>query len=235
MALLVCAGALHQEPDERQPRRSRHQDRQRRHVRVSPALNGYTPERSRQFFERLEEELAATARRHRRHDRSRRRSSPAATGATTSPSRASRPARTPTPTPASTRSAPAISARSASRSSPAVSSRAPTSSARRRSRSSTRRSSRSSTSAATRSASGSAPAAVRAARHRDRRPRAERQVQRGQAGDPAALLPAVPAGRRIGSMTFYVRTASIAQLFSATSRRSWPGSIRTCRSRTSGR
>ena len=32
--------------------------------------------------------------------------------------------------------------------------------------------------------------------HRDRRPRAERQVQRGQARDPAALLPPVPAGRR---------------------------------------
>ena len=36
----------------------------------------------------------------------------------------------------------------------------------------------------------------RSAGHRDRRPGAERQVQRGQARGPAALLPAVPAGRR---------------------------------------
>ena len=34
--------------------------------RVSPALNGYTPERSRVFFQRLEEQLARDARRHRR-------------------------------------------------------------------------------------------------------------------------------------------------------------------------
>ena len=48
----------------------------------------------------------------------------------------------------------------------------------------------------------------RPARHRDRRPRAEREVQRGQGRDAAAVLPAVSAGRRaIGSMNFYVRTS----------------------------
>ena len=63
--------------------------------RLSPALNGYTPERSRVLFQRLEEQLratpgvtASTARRCR--------CSPAATRATTSRCRASRPAPTPT-------------------------------------------------------------------------------------------------------------------------------------------
>ncbi len=36
---------------------------------------------------------------------------------------------------------------------------------------------------------------ARQARHRDRRPRAEREVQRGEGRDPAAVLHAVPAGR----------------------------------------
>ena len=76
---------------------------------VSPELNGYTPERTRGFFERLEDELAARAGRHRRRRSRSCRCSPAATGAPTSPSRASRPGRTPTTTRASTRSAPAIS------------------------------------------------------------------------------------------------------------------------------
>ncbi len=31
---------------------------------LSPELNGYTPERSRAFFERIEDELAGAARRH---------------------------------------------------------------------------------------------------------------------------------------------------------------------------
>ena len=110
MALLVCGRPLHQEPAERQPRRSRH----RRPTtwsrsRISPELNGYTPERSRQLFERLEDELARAARRHRRHAR---RLVPLLAGSNWGNDVAVegfRRARTPTATRATTRSAPATS------------------------------------------------------------------------------------------------------------------------------
>ena len=124
---------------------------------ISPELNAYRSERSRQLFARLEDELAAL---------------PGVTGVTTAlvPLLAgsnwgnvqvedfSR-ARSSTATPASTRSAPAISAPWVYHSSPDGTSRRPISSAPPRSRSSTRRSRRSSTSAATPSASASAAGA----------------------------------------------------------------------------
>ena len=73
---------------------------------LSPELNGYTPERTRLFFERLEEKLARRTRRDRRHRLARAAARAAATGAATSPCRDSSPAPTPTATRASTRSAP---------------------------------------------------------------------------------------------------------------------------------
>ena len=54
---------------------------------VSPELNGYTSERSRQLFQRLEEAIWRDAGRHRRHDSRSSRSWPATTGAATSASR----------------------------------------------------------------------------------------------------------------------------------------------------
>ena len=72
--------------------------------------------------------------------------------------------------------------------------------------------------------------------HRDRRPGAERQVQRGQARGPAALLPAVPAGRR-GRNDDVLRAhrRSTRRRFSSTSRRSWQSSTPICRSRICAR
>ena len=65
---------------------------------------------------------------------------------------------------------------------------------RRRSPSSTRRSRRSSISGGTRSASACRRGGEHRPRHRDRRHRAEREVQRGEAGAAAGLLPALSAG-----------------------------------------
>ena len=67
MALLVCCWPLHQESLERQPRRARHRYRHLVTFGVSPELNGYTPERSKQFYERLEDELDQISRRQGRH------------------------------------------------------------------------------------------------------------------------------------------------------------------------
>ena len=82
---------------------------------ISPELNGYTPERSRQLFERLEDELAALPGRHRRHDRARAAPRRQQLGQRRRRSRASSRGPTSTATHASTRSAPAISARWACR------------------------------------------------------------------------------------------------------------------------
>ena len=48
---------------------------------IAPELNGYTPERTRQLFERIEDELARAARRDRAWSPRSCRSSPATTGA----------------------------------------------------------------------------------------------------------------------------------------------------------
>ena len=70
MALLVSAGLFITQPLQRQPRRSRTPAPTTSSTfGVSPELNGYTPERSRALFERIEDELAAPARRHRRRRR----------------------------------------------------------------------------------------------------------------------------------------------------------------------
>ena len=76
--------------------------------------------------------------------------------------------------------------------------------------------------------------AVRKAGHRDRRAGEGRQVQRGERRDPAALLPSLPAGRegRLDDVLRAHRRARPNRL----SRRSsawWRASIRICRSRTS--
>ena len=119
---------------------------------LSPDLNGYSSDRTRLFFQRLEDELRAA---------------PGVTAVTVSnvpllagrtgqevsPSRGSTPDPTPTATPATTESVRATSPRSASRSSPDASSPMPTRSIPRRSLSSTRRSRRSSAWGTTPSAS----------------------------------------------------------------------------------
>ena len=59
MALLVSAGLFIKSLINVTPRRSRVKIDNVVTFGVSPELNGYTPERSRQFFERVEDELAA--------------------------------------------------------------------------------------------------------------------------------------------------------------------------------
>ena len=59
MALLVSAGLFVRSLVNCQPRRPRHQHREPLIFAISPQLNGYTPERSRALFERVEDELAA--------------------------------------------------------------------------------------------------------------------------------------------------------------------------------
>ena len=191
-------GAVHQEPVQRQPRRSRAEDRQRRHVRDLARA----------------ERLQAGASRGSCSSASRTssRALPGVTGVTASHgaaaarqqlgqrrvgARASRPVRTPTPTRATTRSAPATSARWASRCWPAATSRAPT-------RSSAPKVAIVNEAFAKKFNLGRDAVGKRmgndgrngAARHGDRRPGAEREVQRGQGRDPAAVLPPVPPGRR---------------------------------------
>ena len=76
--------------------------------------------------------------------------------------------------------------------------------------------------------------AVRKAGHRDRRAGEGRQVQRGERRDPAALLPSLPAGRE--SRLDDVLRAHVRCARADSSRRSsawWRASIRICRSRTS--
>ena len=168
---------------------------------ISPELNAYRSERSRQLFARLEDELAAL---------------PGVTGVTTAlvPLLAGSNGsdvqvegfQAGTDIDSNSRfnevgagyfrtmGVPLIAGRK---------SRRPICSARPRSRSSTRRSRRSSTSAATPSASASAAGARASAGHRDRRPGAERQVQRSRREVPPLFFRPIPAGRRGRTMTFY--------------------------------
>ena len=101
--------------------------RRRRHVRVSPERNGYTPAQSRRCSSASRSELAAHARRERRRPA---RMVPLLAGSNWGNGVARRRASTPGPDTdtarATTRSAPATSGRSACRCSPAASSRAPT-------------------------------------------------------------------------------------------------------------
>ncbi len=202
---------------------------------VSPALNGYSPERSKQLFERLEDELAAQpgitqvtasmvpalggsnwgssvlggrlqgGARHRHSCELQR-----------DRSRLFQDDGHPAPRRARIHAA-------------------ATTSAGPRSPSSTKRSRRSSTSATTRSASAWATGgAKRQARYRDRRAGQGCEVQRGQGRHSAAFLPA-PSPGRAG------RLAHVLRPHRRRARADYPDhparwlrrSIRTCRSRTS--
>ena len=106
MALLVCGRPLHQEPGQRQPRRPRHRDREPRDVRHLARAERLHQRALEAAVRAARGRAGGAARRDRRHRRRWCRPSPATTGAPTSRCRASRRARTSTPTRASTRSAP---------------------------------------------------------------------------------------------------------------------------------
>ena len=186
-------GPLHEEPAQHQPRGPRPQGRQRRHVRHLAGAQRLQVGAIAAAVRASRGRARGAAGRHGCHDGTGTAASPAATGAATCRSRASSPAPTSTATRASTRSAPATSAPWACHSSPVASSR----------RADVARSPKVAIvneafakkfnlgrdAVGKRIGSG---AHRRGPGYRDRRPRAEREVQRSQARDPAALLPPVP-------------------------------------------
>ena len=132
--------AVHQEPDEHQPRRSGHRDRAAGHLRAVARAQRLHVRSARRRCSSVSRTSSPRCRASAAPPGRSCRCWPAATGATASRCRASRRDRTPTPTRCTTRSAPATSAPSACGSSPAATSRAATSRAGPRWRSSTRRS-----------------------------------------------------------------------------------------------
>ena len=120
--------AVHQEPGQRQPRRSRAARSTTSSRSASRReLNGYTPRAVAAALRAARGRARGAARRDRRHRGAWCRCSPATTGATASRSRVRGGARIPTPNARFNEVGPATSGRSACRCSPAASSRAPTS------------------------------------------------------------------------------------------------------------
>ena len=205
---------------------------------ISPELNGYTPERSRQLFERLEAELARAARACAASRRRWCRCSPAATGATASGWRASRSAPTPTTAASFNEVGPGFfqHARHPAAGRPRVHARATPLGAPKVAIVNEAFAKKFNLG---RNAVGQADgdrADGEQARHRDRRPGAGREVQRGEGRHPAAVLRALPAGR--GGRLHDLLRADVARRRGAARHRraAWSrGSIRTCRSRTCGR
>ena len=162
---------------------------------VSPELNGYTPAKSRPSSSVLEDDLGAMPGVTAVGGRSSRCSRGQQLGHRRERRRGSRPGPTSTTTRASTWWVPATSGPWACRSSPAASSRAPTSWAAKVAIVNEAFAKKFNLG---RDAVGKRMArnGGTRARHRDRRPRAGREVQRGQAAGAAALLPPVAPGRR---------------------------------------
>ena len=226
--------ALHQEPDEHQPRRPGH----RRPSGSSPSACRPSATATRRSDRRRcssgsrtsSPRCPASAAPPRRWCRC----SPATTGATASRCRASPPDRTPTPARCTTRSAPATSAPSACGSSPAATSPAATSTAGPRWRSSTRRS---------RASSGSTGHVVgsRMASENGNGVKLDIEIV-GLVKDakysevkreiPPVFFTPVPAGRRRRrDDVLRAHARSTRRRCSRRSRASSPASIRTCRSR----